>query len=90
MDSSSKNEPMSQHTFYDALLVPGATDWQHRLDTIELRGSSAEKEFMCKKIVTLCTGVPIDKVEESSDKSFVCLLCSLWWVSSYSKTSSLS
>nr|VWO96984.1 Uncharacterized protein [Ganoderma boninense] len=29
-----------------------------------LQGASAEKEFQCKKIVALCTGVPIDKVEE--------------------------
>ena len=31
-----------------------------------LQGASAEKEFQCKKIVALCTGVPIDKVEEVS------------------------
>ncbi|TFK65589.1 transcription factor [Pluteus cervinus] len=29
-----------------------------------LRGASAEKEYQCKKIVALCTGIPIDKVEE--------------------------
>ncbi|KIY70599.1 apses-domain-containing protein [Cylindrobasidium torrendii FP15055 ss-10] len=29
-----------------------------------LKGASAEKEFMCRKIVALCTGVPVDKVEE--------------------------
>jgi regulatory protein SWI6 len=29
-----------------------------------LRGASAEKEFMCKKIIALCTGIPVDKVEE--------------------------
>ncbi|KAF9779138.1 apses-domain-containing protein [Thelephora terrestris] len=28
-----------------------------------LRGASAEKEFQCKKIVAMCTGVGIDKVE---------------------------
>ncbi|KAG6821437.1 hypothetical protein H0H93_010161 [Arthromyces matolae] len=28
-----------------------------------LQGASAEKEFQCKKIVALCTGIPIDKVE---------------------------
>ncbi|QRV73853.1 ankyrin repeats [Ceratobasidium sp. AG-Ba] len=27
------------------------------------RGAGAEKEFQCKKIVSLCTGVPVDKVE---------------------------
>jgi len=31
-----------------------------------LRGASAEREFQCKKIVALCTGVPVDKVEEVS------------------------
>ncbi|EGN96775.1 hypothetical protein SERLA73DRAFT_58257 [Serpula lacrymans var. lacrymans S7.3] len=29
-----------------------------------LQGASAEKEYQCKKIVALCTGVPIDKVED--------------------------
>ncbi|KAJ8472754.1 hypothetical protein ONZ51_g8308 [Trametes cubensis] len=29
-----------------------------------LEGASAEKEYQCKKIVALCTGVPIDKVDE--------------------------
>lgn len=29
-----------------------------------LQGASAEKEYQCKKIVALCTGIPIDKVEE--------------------------
>ena len=28
------------------------------------QGASAEKEYQCKKIVALCTGIPIDKVEE--------------------------
>lgn len=34
-----------------------------------LKGASAHKEYVCKKIVALCTGIPIDKVEEvrSSD-----------------------
>ena len=31
-----------------------------------LRGASAEKEFQCKKIVAMCTGVGIDKVEDVS------------------------
>lgn len=30
----------------------------------ELQGASAEKEFQCKKIVSLCTGVPIEQVEQ--------------------------
>ncbi|KAI0666811.1 transcription factor [Trametes maxima] len=29
-----------------------------------LEGASAEKEYQCKKIVALCTGVPLDKVDE--------------------------
>lgn len=29
-----------------------------------LQGATAEKEYQCKKIVALCTGLPIDKVEE--------------------------
>ena len=29
-----------------------------------LQGASAEKEYQCKKIVVLCTGIPINKVEE--------------------------
>ena len=29
-----------------------------------LQGASAEKEYQCKKIVSLCTGIAIDKVEE--------------------------
>lgn len=29
-----------------------------------LHGSSAEKEYHCKKIVALCTGIPIDKIDE--------------------------
>ena len=29
-----------------------------------LRGASAEKEYMCRKIISLCTGIPIDKVED--------------------------
>lgn len=31
-----------------------------------LKGSSAEKEFQCKKILSLCTGVPVDNIEEVS------------------------
>jgi len=34
-----------------------------------LQGASAEKEYQCKKIVALCTGLPIDKVEDVSDIS---------------------
>ncbi|KAI0705179.1 transcription factor [Cytidiella melzeri] len=44
--------------------------WQLRMDKLledrvhRLKGASAEKEFHCKKIVALCTGVPMEKVEE--------------------------
>ncbi|KAI0741587.1 apses-domain-containing protein [Daedaleopsis nitida] len=44
--------------------------WHSRVEQLmetrmrSLQGASAEKEFQCKKIVALCTGVPIDKVEE--------------------------
>jgi hypothetical protein len=31
-----------------------------------LQGATAEKEYQCKKIVALCTGLPIDKVEDVS------------------------
>jgi regulatory protein SWI6 len=35
-----------------------------------LQGASAEKEYQCKKIVALCTGIPIDKVEEVNGHPF--------------------
>ncbi|TBU36067.1 hypothetical protein BD309DRAFT_976030 [Dichomitus squalens] len=44
--------------------------WYSRVEQLmetrmrSLQGASAEKEFQCKKIVALCTGVPIDRVEE--------------------------
>jgi regulatory protein SWI6 len=44
--------------------------WHVRMEELvkarlgSLRGASAEKEYMCKKIVALCTGIPVDKVEE--------------------------
>ena len=44
--------------------------WHVRMEALvhqrleSLRGASAEREFQCKKIVALCTGAPIDKVEE--------------------------
>jgi len=44
--------------------------WHQRVEELmegrlkNLQGASAEKEFQCKKIVAMCTGVPIDKVEE--------------------------
>ncbi|KAI0050964.1 apses-domain-containing protein [Auriscalpium vulgare] len=47
--------------------------WHVRMEKLveerlkNLQGASAEREFQCKKIVALCTGVPIDKVEEMLD-----------------------
>jgi len=44
--------------------------WHMRMEELvkarlkNLQGASAEKEYQCKKIVALCTGLPIDKVEE--------------------------
>lgn len=46
--------------------------WHLRMEDLmnarlkSLQGASAEKEYQCKKIVALCTGIPIDKVEEVS------------------------
>ena len=38
--------------------------WHMRQRLESLCDASAEREFQCKKIVALCAGVPIDKVEE--------------------------
>ncbi|XP_006461892.1 hypothetical protein AGABI2DRAFT_71368 [Agaricus bisporus var. bisporus H97] len=44
--------------------------WHQRMEDLvkarltSLQGASAEKEYQCKKIVALCTGIPIDKVED--------------------------
>lgn len=44
--------------------------WHLRMESLmaarlkSLQGASAEKEYQCKKIVALCTGIAIDKVEE--------------------------
>jgi regulatory protein SWI6 len=46
--------------------------WHWRMEELtktrlkSLQGASAEKEYQCKKIVALCTGIPIDKVEDVS------------------------
>ena len=46
--------------------------WHERVEKLMedrlrlLQGASAEKEFQCKKIVALCTGVPLDKIEDVS------------------------
>ncbi|KAN0130872.1 transcription factor [Lactarius tabidus] len=47
--------------------------WQVRMEALlhqrleSLRGASAEREFQCKKIVALCAGAPVDKVEGMLD-----------------------
>ena len=57
--------------------------WHVRMEALvrqrleSLRGASAEREFQCKKIVALCTGVPIDKVEEVPE-FHSCLFVVLW------------
>lgn len=44
--------------------------WHARMEEMmaarlkSMQGASAEKEYQCKKIVALCTGISIDKVEE--------------------------
>lgn len=44
--------------------------WQERTERMmelrlkQLQGASADKEYQCKKIVSLCTGVPIERIEE--------------------------
>ncbi|KAF9454339.1 apses-domain-containing protein [Macrolepiota fuliginosa MF-IS2] len=44
--------------------------WHQRMEELvrarltSLQGASAEKEYQCKKIVALCTGIPIDRVED--------------------------
>lgn len=46
--------------------------WHVRMEELikarlkSLQGASAEKEYQCKKIVALCTGLPLDKVEPVS------------------------
>jgi hypothetical protein len=43
--------------------------WHARIEELmegrlaKLKGDTADKEFMCKRIVSLCTGVPLDQVE---------------------------
>jgi hypothetical protein len=69
--------------------------WHVRMEELttarlrSLQGASAEKEYQCKKIVALCTGIPIDNVEEVSlypivsvDYRFTHLLRCLriWWL----------
>ncbi|THH32465.1 hypothetical protein EUX98_g1729 [Antrodiella citrinella] len=47
--------------------------WYERMEKLTnerlrlLKGSSAEKEFQCKKILSLCTGIAIDNIESMLD-----------------------
>ena len=51
--------------------------WHERVESLmeerlqKLQGASAEREFQCKKIVSLCTNVPIDKIEDVGDLIFL-------------------
>ena len=51
--------------------------WHLRMEQLmearlkSLQGASAEKEYQCKKIVALCTGIPADKVQDVSDSVVV-------------------
>lgn len=51
--------------------------WHMRMEELvmtrlkSLQGASAEKEYQCKKIVALCTGLPIDKVEDVGNISYL-------------------
>jgi regulatory protein SWI6 len=69
--------------------------WHTRMEKLteqrlaRLQGASAEKEFLCKKIVALCTGVPLDKVEDVSAKFHVIhFVLSRLRTNSFLKTSS--
>jgi len=56
--------------------------WHVRMEELinarlkSLQGASAEKEYQCKKIVALCTGLPLDKVEDVSWLLGYVLTCS--------------
>ncbi|KAI6041282.1 apses-domain-containing protein [Pisolithus marmoratus] len=51
--------------------------WHVRMEELmeerlkSLQGASAEKEYQCKRIVALCTGIPIEKVEDVSGLAVV-------------------
>src|SRR5882762_8493378 len=59
-------------TFQSLIRLRRLQLWHARMEELmqqrlkSLQGASAEKEYQCKKIVALCTGIPIDKVEEVS------------------------
>ncbi|KAH7890817.1 apses-domain-containing protein [Phlebopus sp. FC_14] len=53
--------------------------WHIRMEELmqarlrSLQGASAEKEYQCKKIVALCTGIPVDKVEDMLENLVVAM-----------------
>ncbi|KAJ4469527.1 transcription factor [Lentinula aciculospora] len=53
--------------------------WHVRLEALmeerlkHLRGMSAEKEHMCRRIVALCTGMAVDKVEDMLDNLVIAM-----------------
>ncbi|THU87994.1 hypothetical protein K435DRAFT_782260 [Dendrothele bispora CBS 962.96] len=53
--------------------------WHMRLEELMeerlkgLKGASTEKEYMCRRIVALCTGVPVDKVDEMLDNLVIAM-----------------
>ncbi|KAI6164609.1 apses-domain-containing protein [Pisolithus thermaeus] len=53
--------------------------WHVRMEELmaerlkSLQGASAEKEYQCKRIVALCTGIPIEKVEDMLDNLVVAM-----------------
>ncbi|KIJ20891.1 hypothetical protein PAXINDRAFT_66463 [Paxillus involutus ATCC 200175] len=53
--------------------------WHLRMEQLmearlrSLQGASAEKEYQCKKIVAVCTGIPIDKVEDMLENLVVAM-----------------
>ncbi|PPQ85577.1 hypothetical protein CVT24_009984, partial [Panaeolus cyanescens] len=53
--------------------------WHTRMEDLvkerlkSLQGASAVREYQCKKIVALCAGLPIDRVEEMLDKLVIAL-----------------
>ncbi|KAI5999332.1 apses-domain-containing protein [Pisolithus orientalis] len=53
--------------------------WHVRMEELmeerlkSLQGASAEKEYQCKRIVALCTGIPIEKVEDMLENLVVAM-----------------
>ncbi|KAJ3994097.1 transcription factor [Lentinula boryana] len=53
--------------------------WHMRLEELmeerlkSLRGMSVEKEYMCRRIVALCTGMAVDKVEDMLDNLVIAM-----------------